>query len=113
MHPIGRAELWHAEATLFVAFILQLTLSKQLQIGSKYFVSGLLLLLIFGVLFTAPRRHTSKGSYHVTISTLLIGLVSLANAAELALLGTGSLTAPALAVAAKETRSIFNSLKTR
>jgi uncharacterized membrane protein len=86
MQPIKHNELWHAEATLFVAIVLQLTISKHLQIGPRYMVAVLLTLLVIAVAFTAPRRHVGKGSTHITIATLLIGLVSLANAGELALL---------------------------
>ena len=86
MQPIKRSELWHAEVTLLVAVILQLTISKQLQLGPKYMVSGLLVLLIVATAFTAPKRHLGNARRHITISTLLIGLVSLANAGELALL---------------------------
>lgn len=86
MQPIKHNELWHAEATLFVAIILQLTISKHLQIGPRYMVATLLALLVIAVAFTAPRRHVGKSSTHITIATLLIGLVSLANAGELALL---------------------------
>jgi hypothetical protein len=49
-------------------------------------VAGLELLLVFGVGFTAPRRHTGAEIPHRTISVLLIGLVSLANAGQLGLL---------------------------
>lgn len=86
MKPIEHNELWHAEATLFVAIILQLTISKHLQFGSKYLVAGLLTLLVVAVAFTAPKRHLGKGGAHVTIATVLIALVSLANAGQLALL---------------------------
>jgi uncharacterized membrane protein len=86
MLPIDRKELWIAELTLLVAAGLQLTISDKLRIGPKYLVAILLLLLIFGIAFTAPRRHIGKATSHTTISTLLIGIVSLANAGELALL---------------------------
>ncbi|MDB5161167.1 MAG: putative rane protein [Candidatus Saccharibacteria bacterium] len=90
MHPINRRELWQGELALVLAIILQFTLSPKLQLGPKYGVSFLLLLLVIAVAFTAPRRHIGKAKYHVTLSTLLIGLVSIANAAELAML-TGAL----------------------
>jgi uncharacterized membrane protein len=86
MQPIQHNELWHAEATLFVAIILQLTISKHLQLGPRYLVAGLLALLVVAVAFTAPRRHVNKAQANITLATLLIGLVSLANAGELALL---------------------------
>jgi uncharacterized membrane protein len=86
MQPIEQNELWHAEATLFVAIILQLTISKDLMLGPRYMVAALLTLLVIAVAFTAPRRHVRNAGTHVTIATLLIGLVSLANAGELALL---------------------------
>jgi uncharacterized membrane protein len=86
MQPIKHNELWHAEATLFVAIILQLSISKDLVVGPRYMVAVLLTLLVVSVAFTAPRRHISRSGTHITIATLLIGLVSLANAGELALL---------------------------
>jgi uncharacterized membrane protein len=86
MHPIDRSELWHAELTLFVAILLQLTISDALRLGPKYLVAGFMLLLVFGIAFTGPRRHIGHGGVHKTFSTLLIAIVSLANAAELALL---------------------------
>jgi uncharacterized membrane protein len=86
MRPIKRKELWIAELTLLIAAGLQMTISKQLIVGPKYMVAGLLLLLTIAVAFTAPRRHVGRGTSHVTLATLLIAVVSLANAAELALL---------------------------
>ena len=86
MNPIGRKELWIAELTLLLAAVLQLTLTPKLQLGPKYMVVTLLLLLILAVAFTAPRRHIGKARSHLTIATLLIGTVSLANAGELAIL---------------------------
>lgn len=86
MHPIGRKELWIAELTLLLAAGLQLTISDELRIGPKYLIAVMLLLLTFAITFTAPRRHIGKATSHVTVSTLLIGIVSLANAGELALL---------------------------
>jgi hypothetical protein len=86
MQPIEHSELWHAEATLFVAILLQLSISRHLQLGPKYMVAGLLALLVVAIAYTAPRRHTLRSGAHVTIATLLIALVSIANAAELFLL---------------------------
>lgn len=86
MHPIRRKELWIAELTLLIAAGLQLTISKDLIIGPKYMVASLLLLLIVAVAFTAPKRHIGKATQHVTLATLLIAIVSIANAGELALL---------------------------
>jgi len=86
MHPINRKELWIAELTLLVAAGLQLTISDKLRIGPKYLVAVMLILLIFAITFTAPRRHIGNAKYHLTLSLILIALVSLANAGELALL---------------------------
>jgi uncharacterized membrane protein len=86
MHPIGRKELWVAELTLLLAAGLQLTMSDELRIGPKYLVAVMLLLLIFAISFTAPRRHIGNPKSHVTIATTLIAIVSIANAGELALL---------------------------
>lgn len=86
LHPITRRELWYAQLTLLVAIILQLSLSSELRVGPKYLVAGLELLLVFAIGFTAPRRHSSSASIHKVVSTLLIALVSIANAGQLGLL---------------------------
>src|SRR5690348_7815103 len=86
MHPISRNELWHAQAAILVAVALQLSLSESLRIGPRFLVAGLELLLVFGIGYTGPRRHKEASTTHRTISVLLIGLVSMANAGQLALL---------------------------
>ncbi|MBX4191123.1 hypothetical protein KW794_03470 [Candidatus Saccharibacteria bacterium] len=86
MQPIRRIELWQAEVTLGVAILLQFTISEHLNLGTGYMVPLLLTLLVVAVAFTAPKRHVSQTKTHVTISTALIALVSIANAGELALL---------------------------
>src|SRR5437764_887596 len=85
MHPIGRKELWQAQAALLVAIVLQFTISHQLVVGSKYLIAGLELLLVFGIGITAPRRHSTSAKLHRTISIILIALISLANASALVL----------------------------
>jgi uncharacterized membrane protein len=86
MHPITRSELWHAQAAILLAILLQLTLSDTLRVGPRFLVAGLELLLVFGIGYTGPRRHKEAATTHQTISVLLIGLVSIANAGQLALL---------------------------
>ena len=86
MHPITRSELWHAQAAIVIAILLQLTLSDSLRVGPRFLVAGLELLLVFGIGYTGPRRHKEAATSHRTISVLLIGLVSMANAGQLALL---------------------------
>jgi uncharacterized membrane protein len=86
MHPISRSELWHAQAAILLAILLQLTLSESLRVGPRFLVAGLELLLVFGIGYTGPRRHKEAATTHRTISVLLIGLVSMANAGQLALL---------------------------
>ncbi len=86
MHPISRSELWHAQLTLLLAVALQLTLNSQLRFGSQYVVPGLEIILIIGLFFTAPRRHRSGERIHRTFATMMIAIISLANAAQLFLL---------------------------
>lgn len=86
MHPITRSELLHAQAAILLAVVLQLTLADSLRVGPRYLVAGLELLLVFGIAYTGPRRHKEAGTTHRTISVLLIGLVSMANTGQLALL---------------------------
>lgn len=86
MHPIERKELWHAQAAILVAIALQITVADPLRFGPKYLVAVLELLLVVGITYTGPRRHKESAETHFTISVLLIGLVSIANAVELALL---------------------------
>lgn len=85
-HPIERKELWHAQLAILLAILLQFTVAKPLRVGPKFLVAVLELLLVFAISYTGPRRHRESARTHFTISVLLIGLVSLANAAELALL---------------------------
>lgn len=96
MHPISRSELWHAQITLLFAIILQLSLADSLRLGPRFLVAGLELLLVFGIGFTAPRRHSTAEGVHKAISILLIGLVSLANAGQLALLTSALINGSAL-----------------
>lgn len=86
MHPITRRELGYAQLTILSAIVLQLTLTESLRFGPRYLVAGLELLLVFAVGFTGPRRHTGSAKAHRSLSVLLISLVSLANAGQLALL---------------------------
>lgn len=85
-HPITRRELIYAQATLIVAIILQLTLTQALRFGSHYLVVVLELLLVMGIGITGPKRHEKQTNTHRNISVILISLVSLANAGQLALL---------------------------
>jgi uncharacterized membrane protein len=86
MHPIEKNELWHAQMTLLAAVALQFTLANELRVGSKFLVAVLELLLVLGIGLTAPRRHTVAEKANKTISILLIGIISAANAGALALL---------------------------
>lgn len=86
MYPIARRELLYAQAALLLAVILQTAIPQSLQIGSQYFMAALEVWLIFVIGFTAPKRHSDREHTHKTFSLLLIGLVSLANAAQLFLL---------------------------
>ncbi|MBX4188475.1 hypothetical protein KW792_00035 [Candidatus Saccharibacteria bacterium] len=97
MHPIERRELWHAQLAIVIAILLQFTVSEPLRVGPKFLVAGLELLLVFGISYTGPRRHKESARTHLYISILLIGLVSLANAAELALLIKTLISGDALA----------------
>jgi|SRR5581483_2643702 len=86
MHPIEKNELWHAQATLAIAIILQLTITKALRLGPQYLIAGFELILVIAIGYTAPRRHSTAETIHKAFSTLMIALVSLANAAQLGLL---------------------------
>ncbi len=92
MQPIGRKELWHAQATLALAIFLQLSIGHELRLGPQYLVAGLELVLLLAIGFTAPRRHNTAESVHKAFSTLMIALVSLANAGQLALLTKALIT---------------------
>lgn len=85
MHPITRRELWQAQATLLTAILLQLSISSDLRFGSKYAITALELGLLVAIAFLAPRRHRSAGRLNKTVASLMIGLVSIANAGTLIL----------------------------
>ncbi|HET9721801.1 MAG TPA: hypothetical protein VFP32_02115 [Candidatus Saccharimonadales bacterium] len=86
MHPISRTELWHAQAIVLMAIVLQLSLPSSLRLGPKFTIAILEFALLFAITFTAPRRHSTTATLNKAISTILIGLVSLANGGQLALL---------------------------
>jgi len=86
MHPIGRKELLHVQATLILAIILQLSITPELRVGPRFLIAGLEAILVIGITFTAPRRHSTAEKTHVTFATLMIAIVSLANAGQLGLL---------------------------
>ena len=74
-----------AQLALIVAIAFQFTLSRQLVYGPQYLVAGLELMLVIGLGFTAPRRHTSAVKLHRSGSLLLIAMISLVNAVSLVL----------------------------
>lgn len=86
MKPISRTELYHAQLALLIAIIMQLTLSSSLRLGPRFLVGGLELALVFSLSFTASKRHDSTETIHKVFSIMLIFLISIANAVQLAFL---------------------------
>ena len=86
MKPITKTELRHAQLALLFAIVMELTLSSTLRLGPRFLLAMLELVLVAALGFTAPRRHDQTRTIHKVFSTLLIFLVSVANAVQLGFL---------------------------
>jgi hypothetical protein len=78
-------EMFHAQMALLVAIALQLSLNKDLVVGPRYVVAILELLLVFGIGIAAPLAHSLGARLRRDFSFILIGLISLGNAASMAI----------------------------
>lgn len=82
VHPISRSELWTAQIALVVAILLQIvvwSINTDLTYGphSVMVAAEIALALMIGV--TAQRRHLQAKRLYAILSTVLLGLISLAN----------------------------------
>jgi uncharacterized membrane protein len=84
--PACAEPVWPAELAIVAAIVLQVTLPDSLRLGPRYAVPVLEALLIVGLLFLTPRRLEGRHRRRRQLALVLISLVSLANAASLALL---------------------------
>jgi len=89
---IKRREMFYAQAALLIAIALALTLDKSLIVGPKYVIAVLELLLVFGIGVTAPLKHDLGARLRRDFSLSLIGLISLANTASMALVAKDLIT---------------------
>jgi len=80
-----RREMLYAQVGLLLAIVLQLSLDKSLVVGPKYVIAGLELLLVFGIGITVPLKHSFGERLRRDFSFVLIGMISLANAASMVL----------------------------
>jgi uncharacterized membrane protein len=80
---IQESELFQAQSALLLAIVLQVTLDKSLVLGPRFVIAFLELLLVFGIGVTAPLKHDLGARLRRDFSFLLIGLISLANAASM------------------------------
>lgn len=85
---IEKSELFHAQTALIVAVLLQVLLDKSLVVGPQYLIAGLELLLVLAIGLTPPHRQTRISHARRSISFILIALISLANAASMALVAS-------------------------
>jgi hypothetical protein len=82
---IKESEMFQAQTALLLAIALQVTLDKNLVVGSRFAIAFLELLLVFGIGVTAPLKHNLGARLRRDFSLLLIGLISLANAISMIL----------------------------
>jgi hypothetical protein len=86
LHHRNKAEpYWHVQLAVIVAIALQLVLSNQLTIGSKYVIASLELLLVIALAVISNRHH--KIIFHIRrgLAITLIGIISIANISSLVL----------------------------
>lgn len=90
IHPITKSELWLAQAVLFVAILLQISvhsISRDLALGSNYLIIATEISLAVLLAFTSTKRHQKRRLIHKNASILLLGLISLANISSFFLVG--------------------------
>lgn len=90
IHPITKSELWLAQAVLFVAILLQISvhsISRDLALGSNYLIIATEVALAILLAFTSTKRHQKRRAIHKNASILLLGLISLANISSFFLVG--------------------------
>jgi uncharacterized membrane protein len=90
VHPITKSELWLAQAVLFVAILLQISvhsISRDLALGSNYLIIATEIALAVLLAFTSTKRHQKRRAIHKNASILLLGLISLANISSFFLVG--------------------------
>ncbi|HSX23947.1 MAG TPA: hypothetical protein VLE74_02490, partial [Candidatus Saccharimonadales bacterium] len=78
-------KLWHVEAAVAGAVILQLLLSSHLSIGPKYLVAVLELSLLVGLRLTATATHDRASRIRRLIGLTLTAIVSITNIGSLVL----------------------------
>ena len=72
--------LWHVEAAVAIAIVLQLILPEHVSVGPKYFLAGLELLLLFGLRLSIPAVGGSSSIRLKRIAAVtLTALVSVTN----------------------------------
>lgn len=82
IHPITSRELWAAQAALLVAIALQVyvwVVNRDLTYGPHNLIVATEVALALIIGFTARRRHLRNGTIYRFFSTVLLGLISLAN----------------------------------
>ncbi len=77
--------VWHIQAAVLAAIVLQLLLDSRLTVGPKPVVIGLELALFVALAFLRPDGKRTVGHIRRTAAVLLIGMVSLANFTSLSL----------------------------
>lgn len=79
-------KLWHVEAAVVVAIVLQVVLPEHVSVGPKYLLASLELLLLFGLRLSMPATNTTNTArIKRLIAISLTGLVSITNIASLLL----------------------------
>jgi hypothetical protein len=77
--------LWHIEAAVVCAIVLQLALIQALTIGPRYLIAGLEVLLLIALRVMAPVTHDVASRLRRFAGLLLTALVSFANITSLIL----------------------------
>ncbi len=82
VQPLGRKELWFAQAALLVAILLQIVawvINPELSYGPHNLIVGTEIALVILLGFTAGKRKIRNSSLYRFMAFVLLGLISLAN----------------------------------
>lgn len=86
VHPIGRKELWAAQIALAVAILLQgivWAINPELSYGPHNLIILTEIVLAVLISFMAGKRHEGSRRLYRLVSSVFLGLISLANIGSL------------------------------
>lgn len=86
LHHLDKKEpIWHVQAAVLAAIVLQLLLSSKLVVGPRYLIVGLEVLLLLALAVFGPFKKQLSSYVRRTMAVALIAVITLSNVASLVL----------------------------